>query len=71
MRAELLAMGVKIPTLYKQYTELCEPEAVRFLAFGVDPDFNNSLDGLIELDIHGMKPQKYERYFGQPAAARG
>lgn len=71
MKAELLAMGVKIPTLYKQYTELCEPEAVRFLAFGVDPDFNNSIDGLIELDIHGMKPQKYERYFGQPAAARG
>lgn len=67
MKAELQAMGVKIPTLYKQYTELCEPEAVRFLAFGIDPDFNNSIDGLIELDIHGMKPQKYERYFGQPA----
>lgn len=70
MKAELLAMGVKIPTLYKQYTELCEPEAVCFLAFGVDPDFNNSIDGLIELDIHGMKPQKYERYFGQPSGAR-
>jgi len=71
MKAELLAMGVKIPTLYKQYTERGEPEGVRFLAFGVDPDFNNSIDGLIELDIHGMKPQKYERYFGQQAAARG
>lgn len=63
MKAELHAMGVKVPTLYKQYTDLCEPEGVRFLAFGVDPDFSNAVDGLLCLDIRSMKPVKYRRYF--------
>ncbi len=60
-------MGVKVPTLYKQYTELCNPGGVKFLAFGIDPDFNNSIDGLIELDISQMKSEKYLRYFGSAA----
>ena len=71
MKEELSDMGVKIPTLYKQYMELCEPDGVRFLAFGVDPDFNNTIDGLMELEIGLMKPHKYARYFGRPDETSG
>jgi hypothetical protein len=48
--------------LYKQYTELCEPGGARFLAFGVDPDFSDSIDGLIEVDLHRIRSKKRARY---------
>jgi hypothetical protein len=48
--------------LYKQYTELCEPGGARFLAFGVDPDFSDSIDGLIEVDLQRLRPKKRTRY---------
>ena len=55
-------MGVAIPTLYKQYADLCEKGGVQFLAFGVDPDFSNSIDGLVLVDISQLKPKKRKRY---------
>lgn len=76
LKANLGALGARVPTLYKQYTELCEPGGARFLAFGVDPDFNNSIDGLVELDLARIRPRKRERYLegasprlGRPEAA--
>ena len=48
--------------MYRQYTELCEPGGVRFLAFGVDADFADSIDGLILLDLERMRPNKRRRY---------
>ncbi|MGH8108463.1 MAG: lysophospholipid acyltransferase family protein [Arenimonas sp.] len=68
LKANLDALGARVPTLYKQYTELCEPGGARFLGFGVDPDFNNSVDGLIEVDLHKILPKKRERYLGIAAA---
>jgi len=62
LRANLDALGAKVPVLYKQYTELCEPGGARFLAFGVDPDFANCVDGLIQVDLHRIKPKKFQRY---------
>lgn len=62
LRENLDALGAKVPVLYKQYTELCEPGGARFLAFGVDPDFANCVDGLIEVDLHRIKPRKFARY---------
>lgn len=44
----LAAKAVNIPTLYKQYTELCEPDGVRFLAFNIDKDFADCIDGLMD-----------------------
>ncbi len=64
LKANLDALGARVPTLYKQYTELCEPGGARFLAFGVDPDFSNSVDGLIEVDLARIRPKKRERYLG-------
>ncbi|XOV81197.1 MAG: GNAT family N-acyltransferase [Aestuariibacter sp.] len=58
----LANMGAAIPTLYKQYTELCEPGGVQFLGFGVDPDFNDCIDGLILVDLHKLKDKKRQRY---------
>lgn len=58
----LANMGAAIPTLYKQYTELCEPGGVQFLSFGVDPDFNDCIDGLILVDLEKLKDKKRTRY---------
>jgi hypothetical protein len=69
LKANLGALGARVPTLFKQYTELCEPGGARFLAFGVDPDFNHSVDGLIELDLSRVRPRKRERYLAGPAPA--
>jgi putative hemolysin len=62
LRDNLSALGARIPTLYKQYTELCEPGGARFIAFGVDPDFNNAIDGLIWVDLTMVTPKKRQRY---------
>ena len=64
MKANLDALGAQVPMLYKQYTDLCEPGGARFLAFGVDPDFSDAVDGLIEVDIARMRPNKRQRYLG-------
>jgi hypothetical protein len=55
-------LGVGIPTLYKQYSELCEPSGVQFLDFGVDPDFADCIDGLVLVDLKRLKPKRYQRY---------
>ena len=65
LKTNLDTLGATVPMLYKQYTELCEPGGARFLAFGVDPDFSDSIDGLIEVDLHRIRPKKRERYLGQ------
>ena len=55
-------MGTAVPTLYKQYADLCEKGGVQFLAFGVDPDFSNSIDGLVLVDVTKLKAKKRKRY---------
>lgn len=65
LKANLDALGAQVPMLYKQYTELCEPGGARFLAFGMDPDFSDAVDGLIEVDIERMRPKKRQRYLGE------
>lgn len=62
LRDNLAGLGTSVPVLYKQYTELCEPGGARFLGFGVDPDFADSIDGLIEVDLQRVLPRKRRRY---------
>ena len=69
LEAELAACGVQVPVLYRQYAALCEPGGTRFLAFGVDPDFSDSIDGLVEVDLHRLRAGKAQRYL-QPRPAR-
>lgn len=64
LKSALARMDCSVPTLYKQYAELCEPGGVRFLDFGVDPDFANCIDGLVVVDLAALKPAKRARYIG-------
>ena len=58
----LANMGVNVPTLYKQYSEVAEDGGVAFLGFNVDPDFNDCIDGLVVVDIALMTAKKRKRY---------
>ena len=69
LKANLAALGAGVPALYRQYTDLCEPGGARFLAFGVDPDFSDSIDGLIEVDLQAIRPKKRKRYLHYAGAA--
>lgn len=62
LKSLLANMGVNVPTLYKQYTEICEPEGVGFLGFNIDPDFADCVDGLIVVDLHLLTAKKRKRY---------
>lgn len=64
LKARLDNLGCAIPTLYKQYSELCEPGGVQFMDFGIDPDFNHCIDGLVWVDVSRIKPHKRARYIG-------
>lgn len=62
LKSELSQMGLPVPTLYKQYTELCEDGGVQFVDFNVDPDFSDCIDGLVLVDLHKLKETKRKRY---------
>ncbi len=64
LNSELRKLGVKVPTLYKQYVELCLEDGCRFMAFNVDPDFNHCIDSLIMVDVAKITPKKRQRYIG-------
>lgn len=68
LKANLAALGTSVPTLYRQYIDLCEPGGARFLAFGVDPDFSDAIDGLIEVDLQAIRPNKRKRYLRDAGA---
>ena len=68
LKANLDRLGASVPMLYKQYTELCEPGGARFLAFGVDPEFSDSIDGLIEVDLQQIRSKKRARYLQVPSS---
>jgi putative hemolysin len=70
LRARLDALDAQLPTLYRQYVDLCEPAGVRFLDFGIDPSFGGCVDGLVRLDIEHLRSAKRARYLKQrPVAA--
>lgn len=64
MREQLAHMNVTVPTLYKQYADICEPSGVRFIDFNVDANFGNCIDGLVMVDLQQLKPAKRKRYLG-------
>ncbi|WP_024787389.1 MULTISPECIES: lysophospholipid acyltransferase family protein [unclassified Lebetimonas] len=62
LRSYLNYYNTSIPTLYKQYTDLCEREGASFIDYNVDEDFNNCIDSFVLVDISTIKPQKKKRY---------
>lgn len=64
LKNKLKSMDLTVPTLYKQYGELCIEGGVEFHGFNVDPDFSNCIDGFIIVSIDKMKQSKLDRYVG-------
>ncbi len=69
LKEQLGRLGHAVPTLYKQYTEVCEPGGARFLDFGVDAQFSNCVDGLVLVDLDLLKSSKRARYLTDEGAA--
>jgi putative hemolysin len=70
LKDRLAGLDCQLPTLYRQYVDLCEPDGVCFLAFGTDPAFGHCVDGLIRLDLERLKDAKRARYLATvPAPA--
>ena len=68
LKAELKVQGAAIPTLYKQYSELCEPGGTTFCAFNIDAEFQDCVDGFVLVDIQLMKAKKRARYLSSSTA---
>ncbi|GGI77875.1 GNAT family N-acyltransferase [Shewanella gelidii] len=58
LKHSLANIGASVPTLFKQYAEVCQPGGVAFLEFGIDVDFANCIDGLVLVDTQQLKPKK-------------
>jgi putative hemolysin len=64
LREYLAEHGMPVPILFKHYSEVAEPEGVRFAAFNIDPDFGDCVDGFLVVDLQQLKPRKRKRYLG-------
>ena len=49
---------IPVPILIKKYIK----QNAKIIGFNVDPQFNNSLDGLIILDINDLPEESFETY---------
>ena len=58
----LARLGVKVPTLYKQYGEIALPGGCEYGGFNIDPAFNSCVDGLVMVDCERLVPKKRDRY---------
>jgi putative hemolysin len=54
----------KMPVLFKQYASLYEEGGFKLLAFNIDPDFSDCIDGLFIADLTTLKAPKRKRYIG-------
>jgi len=62
LKRNLDKLGVRVPTLYKQYVELCHPGGCKFLDFNKDENFSDCIDALILVDLEKVKVKKRDRY---------
>ena len=65
LKEELSYYGATVPTLYKQYSEICEAGGVKFFDFNIDRDFGDCVDGFILVDIEKITDAKRKRYIGE------
>ena len=64
--ADLEPDGKGIPILVRQYVKL----GGKLLAFSVDPQFGNTLDGFVMIDLTRTSPEILARYMGKDRAQR-
>jgi len=65
LKSMLNMSGHTVPTLYKQYTEVCEQDGVIFSDFNIDPEFSDCIDGFVIVDIEKLKAKKRKRYMAE------
>ncbi|MFT2110694.1 lysophospholipid acyltransferase family protein [Marinomonas sp. 2405UD68-3] len=59
-----LENGAGVPVLIRQYLSL----QGRFISFNVDPDFNQTVDGLITVDLTQLSERVLGKYMGRESA---
>lgn len=57
-----LPLGTSVPTLYKQYAELCDEGGIFFAGFNVDHEFGDCVDSFIVVKVGKIKKTKKSRY---------
>ncbi len=62
LRDQLDYYGGAVPTLYKQYADLCDEGGISFMGYNVDKDFGDCVDSFILVEIDKIKEKKRERY---------
>lgn len=62
LKIALSNIGVNVPTLYKQYSELTNDDGVKFLDFNVDKNFGDCIDSFILVEIDKIKDNMKQRY---------
>ncbi|MBN2817130.1 MAG: lysophospholipid acyltransferase family protein [Campylobacterales bacterium] len=63
LKQALSYLELSVPTLYKQYAELCEDDGIKFCAYNVDKDFAECVDSFIILSVDKIKAKQRARYF--------
>ena len=62
LKSALSNIGVTVPTLYKQYSEITEDGGIKFLSFNIDKNFGDCIDGFILVEVDKIKDSAKKRY---------
>ncbi|MCH9740891.1 MAG: lysophospholipid acyltransferase family protein [Epsilonproteobacteria bacterium] len=62
LREQLNYYGATVPTLYKQYADLCEEGGISFMGYNIDKEFGDCIDSFILVEIDKIKQKKRDRY---------
>ncbi|MDZ7818048.1 MAG: lysophospholipid acyltransferase family protein [Aliarcobacter sp.] len=65
LKSTLANIGVSIPTLYKQYSEITEDGGIKFLSFNIDKNFGDCIDGFILVEVDKIKDSAKKRYINK------
>lgn len=70
LRQHLSSFGLQIPTLFKHYANVAEPDGMWMTAFNIDPTFGHCVDAFVMVDLNRLKPKKRQRYLESPRLSR-
>ena len=62
LKSTLSNIGLSIPTLYKQYSEITVNEGIKFLDFNIDKNFGDCIDSFILVEVDKIKDSARKRY---------
>jgi len=62
LKKALSYLELTIPTLYKQYADLCQENGVLFCAYNIDKDFSDCVDSFIIVEVEKINDKQKTRY---------